>query len=238
MALDEALLESAEADGMATVRFYQWREPTLSLGYFQRYEDRQLHCASAACAAVRRASGGGAILHDQELTYSIALSSSHPLAGRAERLYLAVHRSLVSTLAEFGVTASLRTADSVDVGTHNQKSASVPFLCFQRASPGDVLIGSVKIAGSAQRRHRGAVLQHGSVLLEKSAYAPELLGITDLVGIHVTVDQLQAKWSPRLAQTLGVTSGQLRQTVPQSIATRAEEIVQAKFATDEWTERR
>src|ERR1700690_1334272 len=63
MALDEALLESADADGLATLRFYRWSEPTLSLGYFQAAADRRLHPASLDCTLVRRSSGGGAILH-------------------------------------------------------------------------------------------------------------------------------------------------------------------------------
>src|ERR1700690_2091076 len=79
MALDEALLEAAQNEGIATLRFYSWREATLSLGYFQGAADRRLHQASADCASVRRASGGGAILHDCELTYSIALPCGHLL---------------------------------------------------------------------------------------------------------------------------------------------------------------
>src|SRR4051812_39572627 len=79
MALDEALLHAAESDGTATLRFYGWREPTLSLGYFQKHVDRALHSASENCTLVRRTSGGGAILHDRELTYSIALPKSHRL---------------------------------------------------------------------------------------------------------------------------------------------------------------
>jgi len=77
MAVDQALLMSAEQDGMVTLRLYAWAQPTLSLGYFQKHADRQLHTASATCPLVRRRSGGGAILHDQELTYSLAIPSSH-----------------------------------------------------------------------------------------------------------------------------------------------------------------
>src|SRR5688500_20216584 len=80
MAVDEALLESAALENRCTLRFYRWSEPTLSLGYFQRYEDRRQHAASLSCACVRRASGGGAILHDHELTYSLAVPPTHPLA--------------------------------------------------------------------------------------------------------------------------------------------------------------
>ncbi len=111
MAVDEALLLAAERDGAAWLRFYTWREPTLSLGYFQNHADRQLHAASANCKLVRRASGGGAILHDRELTYSIALPSKHPLARRAELLYDAAHRSLIETLSQWGIDANLHVVE-------------------------------------------------------------------------------------------------------------------------------
>src|SRR6185295_18138238 len=87
MAVDEALLETAATTGQATLRFYQWQEPTLSLGYFQSVADRQQHAASLDCPVVRRASGGGAILPDRELTYSVALPQ--PVASSA--LYDACH---------------------------------------------------------------------------------------------------------------------------------------------------
>lgn len=236
MALDEALLESAEAEQIATLRFYQWREPTLSLGYFQCYADRQLHEASSQCAIVRRASGGGAILHDRELTYSIAMPNSHPLASRAEVLYLAAHESLTKVLSELGVTATLRQCRS---DRCQEKNSSVePFLCFQRAADGDVLMGSYKIAGSAQRRRKGAVLQHGSVLLARSKCAPELPGISDLAGVSIGVEQLLQRWSIRLLQRLDLPLGKPQTPLPQSIAARAEEIAQAKFASPDWAQRR
>src|SRR4051812_42296912 len=169
MALDEALLHTAENEGTATLRFYGWREPTLSLGYFQQHADRTLHSASENCTLVRRASGGGAILHDRELTYSIALPKAHPLALHAEPLYLATHRSLPAALVQFGVRADLcQPAENGRRATSDE-----PFLCFQRRTYGDVLVGRAKVCGSAQRRQRGAVLQHGSILLAQSAFAPE-----------------------------------------------------------------
>src|SRR5581483_5910324 len=69
MSVDEMLLERTSAEGGFQLRFYQWNEPTLSLGYFQAVQDRAGHEASRGCALVRRLSGGGAILHDRELTH-------------------------------------------------------------------------------------------------------------------------------------------------------------------------
>jgi lipoate-protein ligase A len=232
MALDEALLESAQNDGVATLRFYSWHEPTLSLGYFQPHADRRLHSASSGCVLVRRASGGGAILHDRELTYSIALPQNHPLAIRAEMLYRAVHESLVETLAELGLSATLHERSDKPHGPPAEK----PFLCFQRREPGDVLIGPHKIAGSAQRRQRGAVLQHGSVLLARSRFAPELPGIADLISVGVEIDQLRKLWRPRLAMRLETNCHQ--SSLPDSLLTAAREIAQRKFAHQTWTNHR
>ncbi len=172
MAVDEMLLERAQNQAAACLRFYGWNEPTLSLGYFQTYADRREHPPSLPCAAVRRLTGGGAIVHDAELTYSIALPGSHPLAARRDELYQTVHGCLIEVLADLGMTARMcQAADKI-------KTARQPFLCFQRRSPGDVLIGQSKICGSAQRRGapgtpgRGAVLQHGSLLWRTSPLCP------------------------------------------------------------------
>jgi lipoyl(octanoyl) transferase len=243
MALDEALLLSAERDGIAWLRFYVWPEPTLSLGYFQNHADRSSHSASATCKLVRRASGGGAILHDRELTYSIALPAKHPLARRAELLYDAAHRSLIETLESWKIHAALHVTErKLDVSDTTKRGPQAPkreepFLCFQRRSPGDVVLGEHKIAGSAQRRHRGAVLQHGSVLLTKSTYAPELPGIFDSSNLPAQKeDEIRAAWQPRLAERL---SFELVETSPpEDVLTAAKVVLAEKFGTDGWTYRR
>jgi lipoate-protein ligase A len=254
MALDEALLESAQNEGVATLRFYMWREPTLSLGYFQPHAQRQQHAASAGCALVRRASGGGAILHDQELTYSIALPGTHRLAARAEKLYQAVHESLIETLAELGVKATLCEAaspspcplpkgeGSASISTHPHLDK--PFLCFQRHEPGDVLLAGHKVAGSAQRRQRGAVLQHGSVLWARSKFAPELPGIADLCSTvdkiaesgPGEVDRLRQRWLPHLAAWLEMNLQP--EALSEATRTAAAEIQRRKFGDASWTYRR
>src|SRR5262245_38911762 len=95
MAVDEALSESAAAGEGCTWRFYTWAIPTLSLGYFQPHAQRSSHSPSQSSAMVRRLSGGGAIVHDRELTYSVAAPAGHPLATDAESAYRAVHTALV-----------------------------------------------------------------------------------------------------------------------------------------------
>ena len=229
MAVDEALLEAA-AEGQGTLRFYRWSEPTLSLGYFQQYPDRWQHEPSRQCAVVRRPSGGGAILHDIELTYSLAIPATHPLAADRLGCYRAMHAALVEALADWGVQAVV--LQQADKELHHRQ----PFLCFQRRAPGDVLVDGVKIAGSAQRRCRGAVLQHGSVLLGQSAAAPELPGLADLSGKQVDHRQLLDAWLQRLA--LAAPLGWQIGVLPADRRSRAAELVDIKYGGAAWTENR
>jgi len=242
MAVDEALLEAAATEGRPTLRFYRWEEPTLSLGYFQEYEDRRLHRPSAGCPTVRRASGGGAIVHDRELTYSLALPDRHPLAADRLRTYRIIHESLIETLATWGIQATLYTCmmaaeDRAGADLHaNTKSDRQPFLCFQRRALGDVLTGGVKVAGSAQRRRRGAVLQHGSVLLARSDSAPEIDGLKERTGRSIAADNLIQAWLERLTKALGVEW--LNATLSGGERHRAAALVSEKYASAAWTKNR
>ena len=229
MALDEALLEDAAA-GVPTLRFYQWSEPTLSLGYFQTAASRAGHPASGTCQLVRRASGGGAILHDRELTYSLAIPSAWAAAKDAEALYLLVHRSLLAELEVHGIRAALNEQKS-GLGRDDE-----PFLCFQRRAVGDVLFASHKIGGSAQRRHHGTVLQHGSVILRMSAKAPELPGIRELAGVDLGFQELAELWLPEIVQKTGLEPRFGELTAKDRA--QASQIKAGKFATREWLNRR
>jgi lipoate-protein ligase A len=199
MAVDEALLESAAQGGTATLRIYRWSEPTLSLGYFQAYSERESHPASLSCAVVRRPSGGGAILHHRELTYCFTVPLLDRWATSVKELYQALHGALVQALNALEVPAELWKL------APNSENRAEPFLCFERRSEGDVVAKGFKIAGSAQRRRRNAVLQHGSILLEKSGFAAELLGIQNLTSNPPAPDRLRARWLETLQKHLGLT---------------------------------
>ena len=229
MAVDEALLHSALQGGLPSLRFYRWSQPTLSLGYFQHYTDRGLHPPSYDCRVVRRASGGGAILHDHELTYSLTLPVDDRWSARATDLYQQVHSALVWALAAWGVDAYLR-------GKHNVASPEKPFLCFLRQAAGDVVLQGRKIAGSAQRRVQGAVLQHGSLLLRTSHCAPELPGLEELTGLRFDRRELARSWASMLAEKLHVdfTTGALS----AGENTRAQGFAQQRFGETRWTHRR
>ena len=229
MARDESLLDQAAGDGHSTLRFYSWAAPTLTLGYFQQAADRAQHAASACCPLVRRSTGGGAILHDQELTYSFTTSVADRLSN-VRTLYSIFHQTLVDTLAEWQVAAE------VLVGEAPARSPVPRFLCFQRFGAGDVMLSGAKVAGSAQRRHRGAVLQHGSVLLRRSPCAPELPGIVDLAAVaDLDAPTLARRWTGRLAKRLEIDWSQqpVNPDLPD-IQTRIDD----KFAHPRWNARR
>ena len=230
MAVDETLLEWSEQSGGCCWRFYRWQPATLSLGYFQVYEARRRHAASLGCPAVRRPSGGGAILHDRELTYSLVVPRSHPLGAQRHRLYETVHNTLIEVLSAAGIGATLCQ------GAEKRGRDPEPFLCFQRRAAGDVLVGPVKIAGSAQRRSRGAVLQHGSVLLARSAAAPELPGLADVTGTPIQQEQLAGDWLDRLAERLALTWH--REPLSDGERERAAALVRKKYGSDRWTRHR
>jgi lipoate-protein ligase A len=197
MAVDETLLALAARDGGPILRFYGWSEPTLSLGYFQPYGDRQGHPPSRACPVVRRPSGGGAIVHDRELTYSFAVPVAHPLARPPDALYRLFHETLAEALPppDGRPPAGLWTGPAHAAGA---------FLCFERRAAGDLVCEAAKIAGSAQRRRRGALVQHGGVLLACSAAAPDLPGWEDLCGAPCPAAALIAAWCDRLARRAGL----------------------------------
>ncbi|MCG3139150.1 MAG: Octanoyltransferase LipM [Phycisphaerae bacterium] len=162
MARDEALLTRVgERKSPATLRFYQWDPPTISLGYFQKYaEYEELPPPAGELAIVRRTTGGGAILHDREWTYSIILPVDHDLLKPAPtRLYERVHDAIIDTLGLVNIRA--RRCGISDSSSAHQG----PFFCFARRHCLDVLIEGQKLVGSAQRRIRQAVLQHGSIML-------------------------------------------------------------------------
>ena len=200
MALDEALLESTarESQSFPTLRIYAWARPTLSLGYFQAIQEREAHAASRDCDLVRRPSGGGAILHDCELTYALILPGAIAKGEAASGWYFKVHRALIDAVA--GLTGARPTLCEV---AKKRAARDEPFLCFQRRAEGDVLLGEQKVAGSAQRRRRDAILQHGSVLLERSSHAPELPGICELTNtsqctFEALADRLTSQIGARL----------------------------------------
>jgi lipoate-protein ligase A len=170
MGLDEALLEAADAP--PTLRLYTWKPDTLSLGYFQALAHVPGH--ERARALVRRITGGGAIHHVRELTFSIAVALDHPIyRGPTGESYARVHAALADALRQAGVAAAPRGAAALD------SDRAGTGMCFHASTPLDLAWGGRKGVGSAQRRRRGRVVHHGSIKLGDS---PLETGVATLPG--------------------------------------------------------
>jgi lipoate-protein ligase A len=159
MALDEALMARARKSGETVLRVYGWSAPTLSLGRHQRargiYRDDLL--ADRGIGVVRRPTGGRALLHHREVTYSVTApcSADEPLFAA----YEAINALLVRALTALG--APVESAQPVARATG---PTAAP--CFAEPARGELTLDGRKLVGSAQWRDRGAMLQHGSILLD------------------------------------------------------------------------
>jgi lipoate-protein ligase A len=151
MAIDEALLEHSAGP---TLRFYGWRRPSLSFGYFGKFAD--LANEGRAREIVRRWTGGGSVLHGEDLTYSLVTPATDPASSQGPpAIYAALHRAIrVALLAEG------RETELADVAAPKISDA-----CFANPVRDDLLLAGRKIAGAAQRRTRGGFLHQGSIQL-------------------------------------------------------------------------
>ena len=161
MALDEAVMDAVAAEAVPpTLRFYQWEPPCLSLGKRQPLDGVELaRCRDDGVDVVRRATGGWAILHTDELTYSVAVSpQDERAAGAILDAYRKLSAGLVDGLRRLGAPAEMNPVNPY--GVHNASAA-----CFEVPSAYEITVGSQKLMGSAQARPAGRVLQHGSLPL-------------------------------------------------------------------------
>lgn len=166
MAMDEVLLDWHSRGLLPPVlRFYGWEPAALSLGRFQKTEGRIDFRAAAAkgIEAVRRPTGGLAVLHDRELTYSIIISEKHEkISPSVTDTYRTLSAGLLEGYRNLGITASLAIPD----GAADPHGTAV---CFEKSSWYELEIEGRKAAGSAQNRQKSVVLQHGSIPIEMNA---------------------------------------------------------------------
>ena len=152
MAVDEALLESASAP---VLRFYGWRSPSLSFGYFGRYSD--VADEAERREIVRRWTGGGIVLHGDDLTYSLVLPGTHMRPAHSSRaIYSLVHQA---------IQRALSTVINVSLAAYDAPKSSEA--CFANPVVADVLADGRKIAGAAQRRTHRGLLHQGSIQFDR-----------------------------------------------------------------------
>ena len=161
MAVDEAIAEATAAGAVPpTLRFYRWNPPTVSLGRHQKLADvDETQIAARGYDLVRRATGGRAILHVDELTYSVSGPIEEPrMAGGVMDAYLRFSNALLSGLSTLGLKAE-------KAGGRTRAGRELSAACFETPSAYEITAGGRKLMGSAQSRRKGYVLQHGSLPL-------------------------------------------------------------------------
>jgi lipoyl(octanoyl) transferase len=177
MAVDEAIM-IAHKNGLVppTIRFYQWSPPAVSLGYFQdlKKEINVKVCQDIGIDIVRRPTGGKAVLHDQELTYSFIIKENDPLVNDSIlETYKKVSGGIIRGLSYLGIKAELvplrdKLENNLLGRSDKARIHHLDFksICFSVPSQYEVQVEGKKIVGSAQVRKGGVVLQHGSLLIK------------------------------------------------------------------------
>lgn len=167
MAVDEMLLDTA-ADSVPVLRFYAWDKPSVSIGYFQQIDAiRSQLPQDTGYTIVRRPTGGGAVIHDTDVTFSLVIPESLA-AGAVVDSYRLINESIIRTLA--GNDTLYLHPDAPAGG-----SQSAPRFCFKEPTRYDIIWQSVKIGGSAQRRRRGYILHQSSFFYNK---CPDLIDLS------------------------------------------------------------
>jgi lipoate-protein ligase A len=244
MAVDERLFDLAASSPRTFLRFYQWAQPTASLGYSQdaaKVVDAAF-CAANGIAIVRRMTGGKLVLHHREVTYSLASADAAAFTGTLRESYRLISQALLRGLAILGVRA--RLAESSPPA---YLKGTMP--CFAYPARDEIEIDGRKIAGSAQKRTGPLFLQHGSIPLEKDeallaavsrpGETADGLGMTSLSEALARPVDFDAAVGPLIqgfADSFGVSFERYDLAAPDKEAVRALEA--GKYASDAWTFRR
>lgn len=259
MAIDEAILiQHSEGKVPPTVRFYTWNPATLSIGYFQKAE-KEIDIAAVKernLGFVRRPTGGRAVLHDQELTYSVIVSESHPkMPSSVTEAYKVISLGLLHGFQELGLDAEM-----VSLASEEEKekySSPGSSACFDSPSWYELVVEGKKVAGSAQTRQKGVILQHGSILLDMDvellfsllkfpservkqrmidSFVQKAVTINEVSGRTVSLNEAIDAFYKGFASGLGVILTE--EPLTKEELALAEELAATRYATPEWNFRR
>jgi lipoyl(octanoyl) transferase len=241
MAVDEHLFRLAEASPRTFLRFYRWERPTASLGYSQeaaRVVDADF-CRAHGIDIVRRMTGGKLVLHDREVTYSVASAAAAVFTDNLRDSYRRISTALLRGLELLGVSARL-----AETSPPAYVRGTMP--CFAFPARDEIEIGGRKIVGSAQKRTGALFLQHGSILLEKDesllaavsrpGEQAEGLGMTALseaLGRPIDFDAAVGPLVQGFADHFGVSFERFTPGPADLEAVRA--LQASKYADDAWT---
>jgi lipoyl(octanoyl) transferase len=241
MAIDEALLRlHVPGQSQPTLRFYQWSPPAVSLGYFQKRHAIDFKvCRELGLDVVRRVTGGRAVLHQNDLTYSIVADSGEGIPSSLAAAYRLICNGLLAGFRLLGFEAELG---------RDQARSPHGDICFVRAAIGDIVYQGRKFVGSAQTWHGASLLQHGSIILEPQTNiwsliikrdSPEsisekltsrMISLREILGRRIASTELKLAIKAGMAETLQVEF-QAGELTPREWAL-AEEIAAGKMIVE------
>ncbi|MCY7913895.1 biotin/lipoate A/B protein ligase family protein [Bacillus haynesii] len=259
MALDEALLYwHSENKIPPTIRFYGWNPPTLSVGYFQNIE-KEINLDAVkkhGLGFVRRPTGGRGVLHDQELTYSVIVSEEHPeMPKTVTEAYRVISEGILEGFRELGLDAyfAIPRTEKEKQSLKNPRSS----VCFVAPSWYELVVEGRKVAGSAQTRQKGVILQHGSILLDldedklfdlfiykndrlrermQRNFKQKAVAINELTKDKVTIEEASEAFKKGFEKGLNIhlEPYELTEEETEFVA----DLAKTKYAADEWNYRR
>ncbi|HDA6705547.1 TPA: lipoate--protein ligase family protein [Staphylococcus aureus] len=254
MAMDEALLNFVSRGEIdSVIRFYTWNPATLSIGYFQRLQ-KEIDIDKVKVKGfglVRRQTGGRGVLHDKELTYSVIVPESHPnMPSTVTEAYRVISQGLLEGFKNLGFDTYFAVPKTPEERQKLKQPRSS--VCFDAPSWYELVVEGRKIAGSAQTRQKGVILQHGSILQDididelfdmfiyknerlklkmKEAFVEKAVAINDISDEHITISQMEEAFEKGFKKGLNIELKPLELTEAQ--LAEVEELTE-KYRSDEW----
>ncbi|MBC3105201.1 lipoate--protein ligase family protein [Staphylococcus haemolyticus] len=254
MAMDEALLNFVSRGEIdPVVRFYTWNPATLSVGYFQRLK-KEIDIDKInekGFGLVRRQTGGRGVLHDKELTYSVIVSEEHPnMPSTVTEAYRVISEGLLEGFKLLGFEAYFAIPRSKEEREKLKQPRSA--VCFDAPSWYELVVEGRKIAGSAQTRQKGVILQHGSLLQDvnvdelfdmfifkndrlkdkmKKAFVDKAVAINDISDRHISIEEMEKAFEEGFKKGLNIEFKPL--TLSDEQIKEVKEL-EEKYRSDEW----
>ena len=254
MAMDEALLNFVSRGEIdPVVRFYTWNPATLSVGYFQRLK-KEIDIDKVkekGFGLVRRQTGGRGVLHDKELTYSVIVPESHPnMPSTITEAYRVISEGLLEGFKLLGFDAYFAIPRSKEEREKLKQPRSA--VCFDAPSWYELVVEGRKIAGSAQTRQKGVILQHGSLLQDvdvdelfdmfifkndrlkekmKKAFVDKAVAINDISDRHISIEEMEKAFEEGFKKGLNIEFKPLSLTGNQLAEVK---VLEEKYRSEEW----
>lgn len=244
MAVDEALLRCFDsACSSPIIRLYGWNPPSFSLGRFQKVDevlDLEL-CRADGIPIVRRVSGGGAIYHADELTYSLVCSPNQVAqAASVKDSFRILTGFLISYYRSLGLEASYAVDVVTDQGALGRRTA----YCFAGKETFDIMIQGKKIGGNAQRRQKNVIFQHGSIpivnrseqgfgyMLNRASESARNTGSLEDFGVEMDIERLKKQLMDSFIQNL--ETEMVVSQLTEAELYQADSLLGGKYADDGW----